>query len=56
MPHGYNMSMPTTKALRPRRPRVDPVRAALERLADAQAETQAELRTLASRVEELAQA
>lgn len=56
MPHGYNMSMSTTKVPRSRRPRVDPVRAALERLADAQSETQAELRTLVSRVEELAQA
>jgi predicted nuclease with TOPRIM domain len=39
-----------------RTPRVDPVRTALERLADAQAETQIELRTLASRIEELAAA
>jgi len=44
-----------------RKPRVDPVRAALERLAEAQEETQAELRTLAQaqrrteeRLEELA--
>lgn len=37
-----------------RKPRVDPIRAALERLAGAQEETQAELRDLAEQVRELA--
>jgi len=37
-----------------RKPRIDPVRAALERLAEAQEETQAELRDLAGQVRELA--
>jgi len=39
-----------------RKPRIDPVRAALERLAEAQEETQAELRALAGQARALAEA
>lgn len=47
IPSAYNTIVPTTKVPRARRPRVDPVRAALERLADAQEQTQAEVHLLA---------